>query len=67
MGNIKWFIPRKYIVVSKPLCNREFKKLRQWLDNNDDLEIVTWDSKQKVMVINKSKVDRYKNRKTLSV
>jgi len=26
MGNIKWFIPRKYFAISKPLSNREFSE-----------------------------------------
>ena len=61
MGNIKWFIPRKYFVISKPLSNREFQKLRQWIENHDWLEILT-DSKQRVWIANRTKIDEYKNR-----
>jgi hypothetical protein len=38
MGNIKWFIPRKYFAITKPLSNREFKKLRQWIENHEHVD-----------------------------
>ena len=62
MGNIKWFIPRKYFAISKPLSNREFQKLRQWLENREQIEIIT-DSKRRVWFANITKIEKYRNRR----
>jgi len=59
MGNIKWSVPRKNIVISKPLCNREFKKLREWLDKHEWLEIST-DSKQRIWIFNNTRIEKHK-------
>ncbi|MEM3596748.1 MAG: hypothetical protein QXJ53_01255 [Candidatus Bathyarchaeia archaeon] len=60
-GKRKWHIPRKYIVVSKRLCSREFKKLRQWLDDKDRIEIGT-DSEGRIWILNETKVGEHLKR-----
>lgn len=58
----KWDIPRKFIVITRPLCNREYAKLRQWLDNHEHIVIFT-DSKRKVWLMNQTQVEIWQNRK----
>ena len=58
----KWVVPRKYIVITRPLSDREFRKLREWIDNKDSVDIGT-DSKQRVWITNETKIREHEERK----
>ena len=62
MGNIKWIIPRKYFAITKPLSNREFKKLRQWIENHEHVDFFT-DSERRVWFANRTKIDEYREKR----
>jgi len=60
-GKTKWFIPRRHVAIML-MPERASKKLEKWLKAHDDLELAA-DRHGRLHIFNRTKIDRYKQRK----
>lgn len=59
---VKWLMPKRAIVVATLVSDVHFRRLRRWIFNHEDLEMITGQHNE-LMIVNKEVLARHKARK----